>query len=218
MAYDCIDVSDLTSFPVRGCQSVSTCCSDEVLEARLAEAIDAIERITGQWICPREYCFKTKGNKSKNLFFPPAVIAPAIEIEYIKKDGVELDIEYDLDSHFLRTKDYCFRCCDYEVCGTFGYSTIPPSLKRAILILALEYAVPGITGYGKPFGMSRADWGDFSISYRLDEGMQSFGRSTGIREIDIIVQEFLNTAGMFNYMSSVCKDDCCNDCDSNTGC
>lgn len=212
----CIEVDDLISFPIRGCESIITCCSESALEDRLAEAMDIIERITGQTLCPIEKCFVVKGSKSKFLFFPPEVIAPAIEIESIKKGGTALDIDFRTYPHHLKSDTYCFGCCEYEICGTFGYETIPAGLKRAIIILALEYSQPGITGYAKPFGVSRADWGDMSISYRLEQGFQEFGRSTGIREVDLMIQEYMNTAGMMLSLSSNCIEGCCDSCDEGT--
>jgi hypothetical protein len=213
----CIELDELKEFPVRGCQSISVCCSDAALEARLTEAIDMVEHITGQWVCPREVCFTTKGNKSKQLYFIPYVSAPATEIESITRAGTVLDIEYTLNDHFIKSQTYCFDCCDYTVCGTFGYATIPPMLKRAIIVLALEFAYPGVTGYAKPFGMSRADWADFSISYRLEDDAQKLGVSTGIKEVDIWLQPFINYSAMFTAISP-CPDGCCDTCSDSTTC
>lgn len=209
----CIEASDVIDFPIKDCTAAELCCSEEQIDARIAEAIDIVEQITGQWICPRDKCITIRGNKTTKLFFPPQIIAPAIEIESVTHEGTAISWDYDVFAHFLEGEQ-CFPCCKYEVCGSWGYAEgeIPAMLKRAIIILALELLSPGITGYVTPTGVSRADWEDFSISWRVDETQNVFGRSTGIRYIDNILANYMNHSGMFLMASSNCPETCCGDC------
>lgn len=215
MPADCLTTDDVINFPVRGCLNPELCCASGVIGDRIEEAVDIIEKVTGHWLCPREKCFKVKGRNNKFLYFPPEVIAPVSELTSIKdKNGNELDIDdFTINEHFVEYKR-CLSCCTYEICGEFGFSSIPPGLKRAVLIMSLELLQPGITGYVKPFGITRADWEDFSLSYRVDDTFNLFGSTTGFREIDDMVNNYMNHAGMMLLTARDCPNESCNCCRS----
>lgn len=203
----CLSAEEILKY---GCRQQELCCPNEALEAALEAATDAIEVVTGQWVCPREVCFKVRGSGTRNLYFPPAVIAPVISIRSIKKNGTCITDPYFCSQHYVKGTS-CFDRCEYEICGEFGYETIPPLLKRALVILALEYAQPGVTGYANPQGVTRADWSDFSVSYRVRNSEDVHGRTTGIFEVDRILANYINYAGMF---MAIQRDGigCCNNC------
>jgi hypothetical protein len=112
MSAECFNVDDVINFPVRGCLSPQLCCASGVIADRIGEAVDIIEKVTGQWLCPREKCFKVKGRNNKFLYFPPEVIAPVSELTYIKdKQGNELDLDdFTINDHFVEYKR-CLNCC-----------------------------------------------------------------------------------------------------------
>jgi hypothetical protein len=215
MPADCLSIDDVINFPVRGCLNPELCCASGVIGDRIEEAVDIIEKVTGHWLCPREKCFKVKGRNNQFLYFPPEVIAPISSLTSIKdKNGNELDLDhFTVNDHFVEYKR-CLSCCTYEICGEFGFSSIPPGLKRAVLIMSLELLQPGITGYVKPFGITRADWEDFSLSYRVDDTFNLFGSTTGFREIDDMVNNYMNHAGMMLLTARDCPNESCVCCRS----
>lgn len=219
----CLTVDDVLNF---GCNTQDICCPYEKIEASLESAVDLVECITGHSLCPEKRCVRYDGTGCSRLYLPPAIIAPVVEVTSVKIDncsscacGMQELCGYAVHEHWIEFP--CgghFPCGKHniEVCGKFGFSKIPAGLKRAVSILALEYAQPGSTGLANPYGVTRVDFeDDMSISYRVDETFNSFGRTSGIKEVDNILGNYLNMAGMLTFVNTCCQKPCCN---SKKGC
>jgi len=217
----CVTVDDILDSPVN-CESAKICCTNEILQENLSVAQELVQCFTEYDLCPLESCIKVMSTGNEKLFLTVESKQPIVSLTSVTivKTGVVLDVE-SKGEWIILTDGGCFPCGELEVCGIFGLSPMPAAIIRAIKILTLELSAPGITGLVKPFGVSRAGWDDFSISYRADEAAETFGRTTGIREVDNILANYINQRGMFQVIQGKTNcpgPNCTPTCGTNCGC
>lgn len=222
MSEPCISADELTGLKIN-CQPVTICCSEPEIEAAIDRAIEIANIFTGHNWCPYEACILFSGNGRKRLFLNEQTSIYLNSVETVTAiDGTrETAIEVTNNNHWLESED-CFPCGrnNIEVCGTWG-KPMPDYLKHGIILLALEMLQPGSGGIQNPGGVTRADWEDFSISYRVDETYNELRPTTGYREIDNVFMNFLNPVNeigftvvpsdesCFNRSCGIVVKDCC---------
>lgn len=194
----CLDPDDLRQFKV-DCQPIEICCSDDEIQNALDMALEIANRFTGQQFCPITDCRIFSGTGSDKLFLTGETSLPLANLESVTiiGSGAELDVsEIRNHAHFIEWVR-CFPCGrnNIRVCGEWG-KELPVGVRHAVLLLALEMLQPGNAGLANPGGVTRADWEDFSISYRVDETFNELRPTTGFREIDNLLLNYMNTAAV----------------------
>ena len=185
---NCITYEDLEDYP--SCCNLRQCCSKEVLEAKIELATSIIENITCTKICPYEACFRFRINDNEDtIFFNPVTTDKLLGITSIKytETGEEIT-EYRNLHNRLEVSCNTLRCGEVEICGFWSsYLNVPLNIKEAVILLALEKAVPGSTGINGSQGqIEEVEWEDFSITYTETPQQHDLG-STGFIDIDRLI-------------------------------
>jgi len=192
---DCITVDDVTSFKINGCEaSEILCATTSEIQEHLDEVINMVETITNTLFCPVETCFDFDGSGDFQLYFQPTTsqkLLSVTSVTIVDQDCNSCALPTETiknHAHFLqydcKSKFPCGKS-NIRVCGTWGaYTTIPTTVKRAIILLTLERIEPGITGIDN--NQNQIDsivWSDLSINYRTT-GVDFADISTGIPYVD----------------------------------
>lgn len=216
---DCqINVDDLKNY--KNCYQYEFCCPEDVLQYKLDLAISIIEGITNTKICPYYECKTFKiTEKSKIVFFTPNTSNKLIDIETVKiiycdADPEDVENYTNLGYGIEAACDKCFNCGTLEVCGTWAdYEVVPPYIKEAVYLLALEKIQPGITGLSASQGVvEEVEWDDFKIRYTAAQA--GVIDSTGYYEIDRLismapVHSQIKLSIVDNTKSKKCCDSSC---------
>jgi hypothetical protein len=79
-----------------------------------------------------------------------------------------------------------------KVVATWGNTSCPLEIKKAVRLLCLTDIAPGDVGLNKA-DLSRASWDDFSVSFRgVDSVSKKFESLTGYLDIDRILKRYIN--------------------------
>jgi hypothetical protein len=180
-----------------------------------------VESYTGQVFCPEEGCKWFDGNGKNVLFLNditslPLSVLDSITITEWGNDDIEVDLdEIHHENHTLGYKNSnCWPCGrrNIKVCGTFGLP-MPEGVKSVILVLALESLQPGAAGLQHNSVMS-AKWNDFSIQYKVDKTFDYLTKTTGFRELDQVLQNYVNPMSqmMFGVVGDCPEKPCSGGC------
>ena len=218
----CLLASDLRNYKYR-CQDIEICCEDEQIDEALEASQEVIERYIGFKLCPEETCKFFDGNGTDLLFLTDITNQPLSETSEVKihnyaTGAVEI---IDIDTLFFEPYTVMRKGCkkwtcgrrNIEICGFYG-KELPAGVKNVLIALALESLQPGSAGL-QLAGATRADWDDFSISYRVDETFNILRDTTGFRQLDNILENYVNafSQAQLSVLPSCINTDCCD----NTG-
>lgn len=220
---NCITPDDLFNYP-RCCNLTNQiCCSHEGIQEALDCAYEKVSVLLCQEFCPYEGCKTFDGTGSCKLFIncqmqevtSVEIVSCEEDCECVCKNPCDKDpelpcisgsiLEYQCEGEFpCGTKNI-------KVCGTWG-SEMPPTVKKAIIWLAMEDISPGIMGLGKCDNVKSVTWEDYSITYTNGE---SSDFTTGYREIDQMLIPYINQEALIGLgitSSCSCKKDDCKKC------
>lgn len=200
-------VSEVKAFKINGQVVDLTAFTDPEIDAEidLAEAI--VERITNDIFFSDPDIKRFDGKGLTRLFFYPETSFRLISVNSITRvafDGVTVRDTLIEDTDFKRYEFFLVLDAgetwpigrkNIVIDGTWGQSTVPPEIKRAVCLLALERLLTGITQLTSDV-VKRAEWDDFSIEF--GSGDRAFtGHTTGFFEIDRLLDSFVNYIDMF---------------------
>jgi len=205
----CLSYNDVINY-LEGCAPAELCASEHKVAENLELAQELIESITDTRFCPYEDCKTFNGQGSCYLFWNFANSEELTELDAVLINGVALaPEEYEFSSFRLKKTNGNFDCCDkITVCGIWG-NCMPRNIKKAIILLALEYTQPGYTSLQQTdTGVDKVLWSDFSIEYS-DPKTETI--TTGYREIDSLIASFIPTINSINFTSitNQCPKKCC---------
>lgn len=201
----CLEPDDLKNYKYR-CQQVQLCCDDAEIQEALDKAQETVESYTGHKFCPEETCIFFDGNGKQTLFLTETTSLPLTNVDSVTilewgKEDVIVDLdEIHQEQHTLLYRSgKCWPCGkrNIKVCGTFGLD-LPSGVKSAILVLALEALQPGAAGIQHNSVVS-SKWHDFSIQYRIDKTFDSIVKTTGFKELDQVLQNYINPRSQFMF-------------------
>lgn len=222
----CLVPNDLLTYRFR-CQTVPLCCPAEAIQVALDAAQERVESFTGHKFCPEDTCVYLDGKGKRTLFLTevtslPLTVADSVTIlEYGKPDVVVDLAELHVENHTLRYRSTaCFPCGqrNIKVCGTFGMA-MPETVKSAVIALALESLQPGSVGL-QPVGVASATWDDFSIRYSVDKTFDTLRATTGFRQLDQVLLNYVNPMSqvMFGVVGQCDEPACDTDCSGGCSC
>lgn len=218
----CLVAEDLKSYKYR-CQDIEICCNDEQIDEALQAAQEVIERYIGFKLCPEETCKFFDGNGTDLLFLTEITNQPLSETTEVKVHDYAKGTfeEIDIDTLFFEPYTVMRKGCkkwpcgrrNIEICGLYG-KELPVGVKNVLIALALESLQPGSAGL-QLAGATRTDWDDFSISYRVDETFNILRDTTGFRQLDNILENYVNafSQAQLSVLPSCNNTSCCD----NTG-
>lgn len=212
MSEICVDYQDVVDY-LDTCNSQEVCATQEKIEENIELSIELIESITDTKFCPYEDCKVFEGQGGCYLFWNFGNAEQVYDVQEVTVNGeVVPPTDYEIKSYSIKLLDGKFNCCDkVVVCGTWG-SPIPKNIKKAIILLALEYTQPGFSGLQQTdSGVDKVIWSDFSIEY---SSPVVDGLTTGFRDIDKLIYSFVPTINSVNFTSitaqcpKCCKKSC----------
>jgi len=195
-----IDPSDIDSWP-SGCDAG---CKESTI--KFAEQL--IEKITGTYFYEKSFDIYINGN-GKNRIFPP-LHANILSISAVYVCGYELDptwygfdkssVYLDLCQSGVVLSEYYYILSqeadegifprgydNIRIVGTYGYSTVPEPIKKAV-----GYLIDAINeGSFAAVGMYESEKiGDYSYKIGI-EGYSKKGIYTGIPKVDVILRAYM---------------------------
>ena len=215
-------VSEVKTFKVNGVVALPALLySDGEIEAEINLMEEWIEKITGDIFYSKTATYKFDSFGKDCLFFPPRVSYSLLSITTCKEvdtDGTVLDtlvegqdfIKFphhlevvrnfpeDSPRRWFRGGIFPSGQLSIQVEGTWGATTCPLAIKRAVILLTLERLKKGSTKM-TPGEVSSVQWPDFSVSFRQagGDGQSYLGKNTGFVEVDRLLSDYINYAGLF---------------------
>jgi len=218
-----ITPDDLRSYKVN-CQPVDFgACSDEDLAGAIAEAQSIIELITGKNFCVYDEDKVFDGMGKNKLFFYPVTCDPLVSVDSVTATCGTASEEitgYIVKPHYLELCDSCTTtiCCtpcgtcwpagcdNITISGSWGQE-LPPLLRKALILLSIKTLNPGAlcgqcsTGAIASPRISSIEWPDLKIRFQEESRADFFkGFSTGIPEVDQILDQYICRLGMMIFL------------------
>lgn len=194
--YSCVSYEDVVEY-LNTCNAIEICATQGKIEENLELAQEFLEGLLASRLCPYSECKQFLGDDSCYIFWHFRDSDPLIEAVTVSLNDVELEEDtFELAEHSIKLLDKKIKCTDtVDICGVWGVP-VSKSLKRAIILLALEYTQPGISGMqATDTGVDRVTWSDFSIEYSNSEP----GHSTGFREVDRLLSAAMPSLKSINF-------------------
>lgn len=158
----------------------------EIRSARDA-ATDRLERAAQVAFSTRATTVTLDGTGTHHLLLPHTAVTAITGVEIDGEDVADLtNLSVYPDGRLIWTDGTIWTAGSENIVIDLehGYDTVPEPVKRAAMLLALEYLVPSAL---PPRAMSQStDLGEFRISIANPDA----GRYTGIPEVDAVVAEF----------------------------
>jgi len=192
--------SDISSWP-SGCDAD---CKSKIID--FAEQL--IEKITGTHFYEKAFDIKVNGNNKNRIFLP--LHANIISVSAVYVCGYELDptwygfdessVYLDLCKSGVALSEYYYVLTqeteeglfprgynNIRIVGTYGYSTVPEPIKKAVI-----YLIDAINdGSFSAAGMFESEKiGDYSYKIGI-EGYSKKGIYTGIPKVDVILRAYM---------------------------
>lgn len=197
-----------------GCDSPSLACfEDAQIQDTIEYVTELVDMLTNDKWCSEEDTLLFDGTGTAHLFFSPLIpyqLNTLLEISISPTDCGCSTIQIpDVTnySHWMKLGCTCRSssscsvwprgCKNIHVRGMWGHAEVPPGIKRAAMLLVLDKLVPGIWSGGNSCGtiagnVKQASWSDFQVTF--DTSITGNVKSTGIIEVDRILQNYYNTA------------------------
>ena len=215
-----ISVEEMRAFKIDGNIVDLTSYDSIEIETDIGLAESIIEGITGDVFNQRSETNLFDGNGLVRLFFYPIIPYRLLSVTSVKEfdiDSVTV-IETFVENDNFKTFDHyletTFKFADHRarirsgfsggiawplgqrniaIEGIWGRNIVPPEIKRAVLLLALERLVPGSTNM-TGVDVTQAVWPDFTLTFRIG---QIHGQTTGFGEVDRLLEGQINYVSMF---------------------
>jgi len=201
--------------------SVPSAWSDADVLTVVEEMEDQVDQLTrDRWdILSRSYILD--GTGKTNLYFAQKTLFRCLSItsvswrkEYDYSDTFAADGEAVAEDSYRRHPYFCERLQNspetrrylteqgvwergrqnYKITGTWGHSSVPKGIKRAVVLLVRERITPGSTEDETP--MESEQWSDYKYVVRGTAASRSAGRGipilSGYPSVDRILSRFTN--------------------------
>lgn len=216
-----LTVAEVRAFKVAGQTLDLTMFSDDDIEEEIVLYESIVENITNDKFYPMAGTYRFDGNGLTKLFFQPTVVHELVAITSV----VELDIDgtsvldtFEEGDDYIAYPYYLETTLEVDgdsprrrfgtggvwpkgqknikIEGTWGKATVPPPVKRAVMILTLESLMPGST-QKVPSDVTQAVWNDFTVTFKSPE---MAGKATGFEYVDQLLQPYLNLVTLFQVL------------------
>lgn len=192
--------------------------TDAELLTKIQEIEEMVERITNDRFYSFDATYYFDGNGKTMLFFAPEVPYKLLSVTSVK----DIDVDGDVIETMTENDDYVayghnlevvlawpedsprrgtFRGGiwpkgqnNIQVVGSWGWSSTPKEIIRAVTLLCQERVVPGSTGMKKT-GIESIAWDDYSV--KMGSAAPDSGVLTGFDEVDRILERYMNWTSLF---------------------
>lgn len=187
--------------------------TDDELNAMIDEAEELVESICND----KFYSFTSTeyfdGSGNSYLFFPPTVMYNLLSVTSVK--NVDFDLTtittYDESDDFKNWGHYLEINADssdvrrmtgstgvwpagehnIEVIGTWGWSSTPKNISKAVKLLCMEEIQAGSTGM-YPIRIRRKEWEDYTVEFQTRKDDED--SVTGWPKVDRLLSYYINRA------------------------
>lgn len=214
-------IEDVRTFKVGGqkVKSLFKYTDDEIL-GKLTLTTEIIEAITGDCFAVKTETNKFDGKGVSKLFFQPQVTYQLQTVITVKEYDTEENVvhEYETGRDYVvypyyldlgavgdedrprysltRGGSWPKGTKNIWVDGTWGRDSIPTAIREACILLTLEALLPGSSKMTNN-DIKQAVWNDFTVTYK---GGDAFGGRTGFAQVDRLLENHINYAGMFQVV------------------